>query len=73
MTGEHLEPIPKSEVPQLADIDAEDMHIIDYDDGAFHCTEIFTHEGAYRGYAVTKEESLDKAVDLYKKTHQQPA
>lgn len=71
MTSEHLEPINKKDVPELANLDADDMHIIDYDDGAFHCTEVFTHEGSYRGYAKTKEESLKKAVNLYKESHKE--
>lgn len=69
MTGEHLEPIPVSEVPELEQLHQDDIHIIDYDDGNFHCAEVFSHEGSYRGYAKTKEEALEKAVALYLDTH----
>lgn len=69
MTTEHLEPIRKKDIPELAGLNAEDMHIIDYDDGSFHCVELFTHEGSFRGYAKTREEALTKATNLYKETH----
>ncbi len=67
MKLEHLEPINKAEVPQLKDID--DLHIIDYEAGSFHCTELFTHEGALRACAKTKEESIEKVVEVYKDCH----
>ena len=71
MSLEHLELVKEKDYPELSEVMTDDMHVIDYDDGKFHCTELFTHEGAYRGYAKTKEESIHNAVDLYKKTHKE--
>ena len=71
MGPEHLEVIKQNEHPDLSDVMTEDMHVIDYDDGKFHCTELFTHEGAYRGYAKTKDEAIHKAVEIYKESHKE--
>ena len=67
MRLEHFELINKSEVPQLKNI--EDLRIIDYDAGCFHCIELFTHEGALRAFAKTKKESIEKVVDIYNQFH----
>ena len=70
MNSEHLELIKESDYPELLEVITDDMHIIDYDDGKLHCSELFTHEGSFRGYGKTKDEAIHKAVDLYKRTHQ---
>lgn len=70
MNLEHLELVEQEEYPELSEVITEDMHVIDYDDGKFHCSELFTHEGAYRGYAKTKDEAIHNAVELYKKSHE---
>ena len=63
MRLEHFEIISKSEVPQLKDI--ENLHILNFDAGSFHCIELFTQEGVLRAFAKTKKESLLKAVEIY--------
>ncbi len=70
MTSEHLEPVKKDDIKELSKYD-EDIHVIDYDEGNFHCAEVFSHEGAFRGCAKTKEEAVKKAVNLYEKEHKE--
>lgn len=69
MTAEHLEPIPVSQIPELEMLHQDDIHVLDYEEGNFHCVEIFSCEGSYRGYAKTRQEAIQKAVTLYEQTH----
>jgi len=69
LINEHAEVIRKKDVPELANIDADDIHVLDYEEGTFHCAEVFSHEGAFRACAKTKEEAVHKAAELYVKKH----
>lgn len=71
MTLEHMEPIKKSEIHGLKNIEDDDIHVIDFEAKNFHCVEVFSHDGTLRACAKTKEEALEKVVNIYNKEHEE--